>query len=193
MFNLWKPLIPAEWEGTGRLSSARADWQADQSRPGTSRLFPGSACTLLRAHHRPLVWCTDQYIVQRALGAPRDRRAEGQYFRRLLKLFPVYLFIIPGLICLPRSRAAVRSRAHRHDRVPTDSDPRDLQRSVSVWFSISSPGIRGIVSRRNSLALMVFVAGVFNACSTTFTVDLTEMHPAPRRRSSSAPAASRRS
>ena len=45
-------------------------------------------------------WCTDQYIVQRALGAPNEKVArEGSIFAAFLKLFPVYLFIIPGLIC----------------------------------------------------------------------------------------------
>ena len=45
-------------------------------------------------------WCTDQYIVQRALGAPNEAVARrGCIFASFLKLFPVYLFIIPGLIC----------------------------------------------------------------------------------------------
>ncbi len=43
-------------------------------------------------------WCTDQYIVQRALGAPNETVARrGSIFAAFLKLFPVYLFIIPGL------------------------------------------------------------------------------------------------
>ena len=42
-------------------------------------------------------WCTDQYIVQRALGAPNETVARrGSIFAAFLKLFPVYLFIIPG-------------------------------------------------------------------------------------------------
>jgi len=41
-------------------------------------------------------WCTDQYIVQRALGAPNEQIARrGSIFAAFLKLFPVYLFIIP--------------------------------------------------------------------------------------------------
>jgi SSS family solute:Na+ symporter len=45
-------------------------------------------------------WCTDQYIVQRALGAPNEKVARGSsIFAAFLKLFPVYLFIVPGLIC----------------------------------------------------------------------------------------------
>ena len=45
-------------------------------------------------------WCTDQYIVQRALGAPNEREARrGSIFAAFLKLLPVFIFIIPGMIC----------------------------------------------------------------------------------------------
>src|ERR1035438_752711 len=45
-------------------------------------------------------WCTDQYIVQRALGAPDETTARrGSIFASFLKLAPVYLFIVPGLVC----------------------------------------------------------------------------------------------
>ena len=51
-------------------------------------------------------WCTDQYIVQRALGAPNERTARrGSIFAAFLKLFPVYLFIIPGLICFALAKS----------------------------------------------------------------------------------------
>ena len=44
-------------------------------------------------------WCTDQYIVQRALGAPNEREARrGCIFASYLKLLPVFIFIIPGVI-----------------------------------------------------------------------------------------------
>ena len=51
-------------------------------------------------------WCTDQYIVQRALGAPNETVARrGSIFAAFLKLFPVYLFIIPGLICFALAKS----------------------------------------------------------------------------------------
>jgi len=50
-------------------------------------------------------WCTDQYIVQRALGAPNEHVArQGSIFASFLKLFPPYLFIIPGMIASRWSR-----------------------------------------------------------------------------------------
>ena len=46
-------------------------------------------------------WCTDQYIVQRTLGAPNQTEARrGTIFAAFLKLLPVFIFIIPGMIAL---------------------------------------------------------------------------------------------
>jgi SSS family solute:Na+ symporter len=51
-------------------------------------------------------WCTDQYIVQRPLGAPNETTARrGSIFASFLKLFPVYLFILPGLICFALAKS----------------------------------------------------------------------------------------
>ena len=44
-------------------------------------------------------WCTDQYIVQRALSAKDISNArKGALFAGYLKLLPVFLFFIPGVI-----------------------------------------------------------------------------------------------
>ena len=62
-------------------------------------------------------WCTDQYIVQRALGAPNETVARrGSIFAAFLKLFPVYLFIIPGLICYALAKSGKVPELARHDR-----------------------------------------------------------------------------
>jgi SSS family solute:Na+ symporter len=46
-------------------------------------------------------WCTDQYIVQRALTAKNIKEGRrGTIFGVLLKLLPVFLFLIPGIIAL---------------------------------------------------------------------------------------------
>ena len=59
-------------------------------------------------------WCTDQYIVQRALGAPNETEARrGSIFAAFLKLFPPYLFIIPGLICYALAKSGRNAGAGR--------------------------------------------------------------------------------
>ena len=94
MFNLWKPLIPAGVEGTWApvKESGRMAWYFNTQYPWLGMAICAPIIGLW-------YWCTDQYIVQRALGAPNEQVARrGSIFAAFLKLFPVYLFIIPGLI-----------------------------------------------------------------------------------------------
>src|SRR5512138_378022 len=107
MFNLWKPLIPHGVEGTwapvleknaaGQV--VRQAWYFNGNFPWLGMLFCAPIIGLW-------YWCTDQYIVQRALGAPDETTARrGSIFASFLKLFPVYLFIIPGLICFALAKS----------------------------------------------------------------------------------------
>ena len=112
MFNLWKPLIPAGQTGTwapvivkdaaGQI--VKQAWYFNDNFPWLGMLFCAPIIGLW-------YWCTDQYIVQRALGAPNETIARrGSIFAAFLKLFPVYLFIIPGLICLRAGQERQGSR-----------------------------------------------------------------------------------
>src|SRR6185369_6850521 len=107
MFNLWKPLIPAGVQGTwspvierdvaGRV--VRQAWYFNDN-------FPWLGMAICAPIIGLWYWCTDQYIVQRALGAPNEQVARrGSIFAAVLKLFPVYLFIIPGLICFALAKS----------------------------------------------------------------------------------------
>ena len=51
-------------------------------------------------------WCTDQYIVQRTLIAPEQTEARrGTIFAAFLKLLPVFIFIIPGMIAIALAKS----------------------------------------------------------------------------------------
>ena len=51
-------------------------------------------------------WCTDQYIVQRTLIAPNQTEARrGSIFAAFLKLLPVFIFIIPGMIAVALAKS----------------------------------------------------------------------------------------
>ncbi|MBI5395659.1 MAG: sodium/solute symporter [Verrucomicrobia bacterium] len=173
MFNLWKPLIPAGveatwapvWEKNAAGETVRQAWYFNQN-------FPWLGMAICAPVIGLWYWCTDQYIVQRALGAPNEQVARrGSIFAAFLKLFPVYLFIIPGLICF----ALVKS-----DKVPGLSaafaaDPNAAQAAFPLMVEHLLPaGLRGIVVAGLLSALMGSLAGVFNACSTLFTVDIYE-------------------
>jgi len=119
-------------------------------------------------------WCTDQYIVQRALGAPNETVARrGAIFAAFLKLAPVYLFIVPGMVCfalaksgkIPELAAILGPNGHAIPAAAQGAFPLLVQ-------YLLPPGLRGLVVAGLLSALMGSLAGVFNACSTLFTVDL---------------------
>ncbi|HYW79293.1 MAG TPA: sodium:solute symporter [Thermoguttaceae bacterium] len=105
MFNLWKPIVPegvtSTWApvkdivvdaATGEKSGTMA-WYFNDNYPWLSMLFCAPVIGLW-------YWCTDQYIVQRTLGAPDETEARrGSICAAFLKLLPVFIFIIPGIIC----------------------------------------------------------------------------------------------
>src|SRR6476469_3336222 len=107
MFNLWKPMIPAGVQGTwapvletdAAGNVMKEAWYFNNNFPWVGMLICAPIVGLW-------YWCTDQYIVQRALGAPNEMVARrGSIFASFLKLFPVYLFIIPGLICFALAKS----------------------------------------------------------------------------------------
>jgi SSS family solute:Na+ symporter len=119
-------------------------------------------------------WCTDQYIVQRALGAPNQQEARrGSIFAAFLKLFPVYLFIIPGLICFALAKSGKVPELAGIVGPDGRPIPNEAQGAFPLMVRYLLPaGLRGIVVAGLLSALMGSLAGVFNACSTLFTVDI---------------------
>jgi len=171
MFNLWKPLIPAGMEGTWApvKEPGRIAWYFNTN-------FPWLGMAICAPVIGLWYWCTDQYIVQRALGAPNEQTARrGSIFASFLKLFPVYLFIIPGLICFALAKSGkVPGLAGIYD-AQTGHATASAQGAFPMLVKyLLPPGLRGIVVAGLLSALMGSLAGVFNACSTLFTVDIYE-------------------
>jgi SSS family solute:Na+ symporter len=177
MFNLWKPLIPAGVEGTWapviQTNAAGAvvkqAWYFNGNFPWLGMLFCAPIIGLW-------YWCTDQYIVQRALGAPNETVARrGSIFAAFLKLFPVYLFLIPGLICFALAKSGKVPELAQMIGPDGQAIPAASNGAFPMMVQyLLPPGIRGIVVAGLLSALMGSLAGVFNACSTLFTVDLYE-------------------
>jgi SSS family solute:Na+ symporter len=166
MFNLWKPLTPPGVEATwAPVMEKASDGQIVKQAWYFNQHYPWLGMAICAPVIGLWYWCTDQYIIQRALGAPNEAVARrGSIFAAFLKLFPVYLFIIPGLICF----ALVKS-----GKVPELAANFDAQNAFPLMVKhLLPPGLRGIVVAGLLSALMGSLAGVFNACSTLFTVDL---------------------
>jgi SSS family solute:Na+ symporter len=175
MFNLWKPLIPPGVEGTwapvlernAAGEVVRQAWYFNGNFPWLGMLFCAPIIGLW-------YWCTDQYIVQRALGAPNETVARrGSIFAAFLKLTPVYLFIIPGLIGYALAKSGKVPELGAMLGPDGDAIPTVAQGAFPMMVQfLLPPGIRGIVVAGLLSALMSSLAGVFNASSTLATVDL---------------------
>ncbi len=175
LFNLWKPLVPAGMEGTWApvKETGRIAWYFNGNYPWLGMLFCAPIIGLW-------YWCTDQYIVQRALGAKDERTArQGSIFASFLKLSPVFLFIIPGLIALALAKTGKVPGLSAMVDAQGNVIPQAAQAAFPLMVKDLLPaGLRGIVVAGLLAALMSSMAGAFNASSTLFTMDLyTKFRP----------------
>ena len=169
MFNLWKPLVPAGMEGSWApvKEAGRIAWYFNGNYPWLGMLFCAPIIGLW-------YWCTDQYIVQRALGAPNEREARrGAIFASLLKLPPVFIFIIPGMLAVA---LAVTGKIPALQQSLLDANGHVVNAQAQAAFPLMVQhvlpvGIRGLVVAGLLAALMSSLAGAFNASSTLFTMD----------------------
>lgn len=190
-FNLWKPLVPEGIEGTwspvvevndgGEVVKKAWYFNFDGHYPWLGMLFCAPIIGLW-------YWCTDQYIVQRALGAKNETQARrGSIFAGILKLLPVFIFIVPGMICWglilkTNDTAAMEANPAlaEIDFSEMLAEPENGQPVIEesgkafpmMVKNVLPTGVRGIVVAGLLSALMSSLAGVFNACSTLFTMDL---------------------
>ncbi len=112
-------------------------------------------------------WCTDQYIVQRVLSAPDQTQARrGSIFGAYLKLTPVFIFMIPGLIAFALHQKGMLDLGFTaQGRVDSDGAFPVLVREILPL------GIKGVVVGGMMAALMSSLASLFNSSATLFTVD----------------------
>jgi SSS family solute:Na+ symporter len=169
MFNLWKPVVPDGVEGTWApvKEATRQAWYFNDKYPWPAMLLCAPIIGLW-------YWCTDQYIVQRILGARDEKQARrGTIFAGFLKLTPVFLFIIPGMICFALAKSGINADIQKE---LIDSNGQLIRERAQGAFPllvrhVLPVGVRGIVVAGLLAALMSALAGVFNASSSLFTMD----------------------
>lgn len=133
----------------------------DMWRPASDPDFPWPSLLITSTIVGIWYWCTDQYIVQRTLTARNIKEGRrGTIFGALLKLLPVFLFLIPGIIAL-----TLKMRGELHWDSPDEAFP-------VLMSNLLPSGLRGLVAAGLLAALMSSLASVFNSCSTLFTVDI---------------------
>jgi SSS family solute:Na+ symporter len=134
-FSLWRPLSDPDFPWTGILFGA----------------------PILGVWY----WCTDQFIVQRVLSASNiDQARRGTLFAGYLKLLPLFIFVIPGVIAYVLSEKALINLENPDQALPT---------LIGVLLPV---GLKGLVAAGLLAALMSSLSSVFNSCSTLFTWDI---------------------
>ncbi|HEU0228770.1 MAG TPA: sodium:solute symporter [Arachidicoccus soli] len=102
-------------------------------------------------------WCTDQYIVQRVLSAKNLTNAQsGTTLAGFLKILPVFILILPGIIAFYISDGNVSGD------------------KAYAWLvtNLLPSGLKGLVVAGLLAALMSSLSAMFNSTSTLLTIDI---------------------
>ncbi len=111
-------------------------------------------------------WCTDQYIVQRVLSGKNEKEARrGTIFGAYLKLLPVFLFLIPGMIAFALSKNGVEVNGETFHLVSADAA------FPTLVAKLLPAGVKGLVVCGILAALMSSLASLFNSSAMLFTID----------------------
>ena len=135
-FNLWRPSGDTEYPWTGMLFGA----------------------PILGVWY----WCTDQYIVQRALSAKDVSHArKGALLAGYLKLLPVFIFFIPGVIAFALMQKGMLSFS-------MEEADKALPAMITGFLPV---GLKGLAIAGLLAALMSSLSSAFNSSSTLLTID----------------------
>jgi solute:Na+ symporter, SSS family len=111
-------------------------------------------------------WCTDQTIVQRVLGARTQKDAQnGALFAGALKILPVFLMVLPGVIGYVLFRDAIGDEASKTYPVLVNK--------------LVPTGLKGLVAASILAASMSGTAAALNSIGTVVAMDIVK-HFRPR-------------
>ncbi|HZI54670.1 MAG TPA: sodium:solute symporter [Chitinophagaceae bacterium] len=147
--------------GWSNMKASLPEGYMNMWRPNSDENFPWLPLVITSSIVGLWYWCTDQYIVQRVLAAKNIQQGRrGTIFGGLLKLLPVFLFLMPGVIAF-----ALKNQGQ------LDYESSDGAFAALLMEKMPA-GLKGLVAAGLLAALMSSLASVFNSCSTLFTVDV---------------------
>ncbi|MDR2496391.1 MAG: sodium:solute symporter [Tannerellaceae bacterium] len=112
-------------------------------------------------------WCTDQYIVQRVLSGKNEKEARrGTIFGAYLKLLPVFLFLIPGMIAF-----ALHQKQGGYLPLLESGALNSDAAFPTLVAKLLPAGVKGLVVCGILAALMSSLASLFNSSAMLFTID----------------------
>src|SRR5438552_3106083 len=113
-------------------------------------------------------WCCDQTIVQRVLAAKDERHARlGPLFCAFLKIWPVFFFVLPGVICV----ALVQKNAFEGAAPQTAADTYTF-----LITHLLPVGLKGLVAAAMLAAAMQTCSAALNSTATLVAYDLFKRH-----------------
>lgn len=112
-------------------------------------------------------WCTDQFIVQRVLSGRDEKQARrGTIFGAYLKLLPVFLFLIPGMIAF-----ALHQTSGSFLPLTPEGLPNSDAAFPTLVAKLLPAGVKGLIVCGILAALMSSLASLFNSSAALFTID----------------------
>ena len=117
-------------------------------------------------------WCTDQFIVQRVLSGKNEMEARrGTIFGAYLKLLPVFLFLIPGMIAFALHQKYIGAGGEGFLPLLANGNPNADAAFPTLVAKILPAGVKGLVVCGILAALMSSLASLFNSSAMLFTID----------------------
>jgi len=140
-----------------RLVSSVPDDYWNLMRPADDDVYPWHAIVLGYPVLAIWFWCTDQTIVQRALGAKSLHESQlGVVFTGYLKIIPPFIFMLPGILCYV---------LHPDLANPDEA----FMTMVTNYLPV---GMTGLIVAVLIAALVSTVDSGLNSFSTVFTLDI---------------------
>lgn len=116
-------------------------------------------------------WCADQTHVQRVLAAHSLKDAQnGALFAGFLKIIPVFLMVLPGVIGYVLWQ---KGAIHLANVAGTNSP--DYNTMLPTMINHLVPvGLRGLLAAGMAAALMSCMAAALNSCATLISIDIVK-------------------
>ena len=115
-------------------------------------------------------WCCDQTIVQRVLAARDEKQARlGPLFCAFLKILPVFLFVLPGVMCVAMVQ---QGSPVFHGEAPEG-------RADAYTFMVTHMlplGLKGLVTAAMLAAAMQTCSAALNSTATLFAYDIVKRY-----------------
>lgn len=167
------------WDEMMRICSevkvnAEGDTMVNLIRSNNDPQYPWAGALIGSAVIGFWYWCTDQFIVQRVLSGKNEKEARrGTIFGAYLKLLPVFLFLIPGMIAF-----ALHQKTGSFLPLLPSGMPNSDAAFPTLVAKLLPVGIKGVIVCGILAALMSSLASLFNSSSALFTIDFYQRyHP----------------